>query len=150
MLYALGDLIVLFNHTVNNTANFVVANTLSPAKIFNRVVGTFTASMTTSLESISTNGATRESSVARSVINGICGMSKMIDTSMRTFLVVADMVTWGCRKAKATGSKCFGECLECDSRQSKGQTEERGDNTTEGMTSQPDVGIWIEFSDIVV
>jgi hypothetical protein len=77
-------------------------------------------------------------------------VTKVIDTSMRTFLVVANVVAWRCGKAQTTGSKCFGERLKCDSGQSKGQAEKRGDNTTKGMTSQPDVGIRIEFGDIVV
>ena len=133
-----------------NAADFVIANALSPSEIFNGVVGAFTTSMTTSLESVTTDSAAREGSIASSVIDWICGMAKVIDTSMRTFLVIADVITWRGRKAKTTSSKCFGECLECDSRQSKGQTEKRGDDTTKGMTSQPDVGIGIKFSDIVV
>jgi hypothetical protein len=135
---------------VDDDANFVIANALSPSEICNRVVGTFASGVAFSLESISANSAARESGVASSVIDGIRSMTKVIDAGVRTFLVVANMVTWRGRKAKATGSKCFRECLECDCGQSKGQTEKRGDDTTKRMTSQPDVGIWVEFSDIVV
>jgi hypothetical protein len=103
-----------------------------------------------SLESISANSAARESSVASSVIDRISSVTEVIDAGMRTFLVVANVVTWRGRKTKATGSECFGESLKRDSRQPKGQTEKRGDDTTKGMTSQPNVGVGIELSDVVV
>jgi hypothetical protein len=135
---------------VDDDTNFVIANALSPSKIGNRVIGTFASGVTFSLESISANSAARESSVASSIIDGIRSMAKVIDAGMRTFLVVANVVTWRGRKAEATGSKCFGESLKCDSRQSKGQTEKRGDDTTKRVASQPNIGIGIQFSDIVV
>jgi hypothetical protein len=115
---------------VDDDANLVIADPLSPSEVCNRIVGTFASGVAFSLESISADSAARESSVASSIIDGICSVAKVIDAGVRTFLVVTNMVTWRSRKAKATGSKCFRESLECDSRQSKGQTEERGDDTT--------------------
>jgi len=128
----------------------VVADPLSPSEVCNRIVGAYAPGMTFSLESITTDTAARECSVACSVVDGICSMAKVIDAGMGTFLVVADMVAWRCWKAKATGSKCFGECLECDGRQPKGESKKRGHDTSKRMTSQPDVGVGIEFGDVVV
>jgi hypothetical protein len=150
VLDALGNSVVLLDDIVNDNTNFVIANALSPSKVRNRVVGAFASSVAFSLESISANSAARESGVAGSVIDGIRSMTKMIDAGVRAFLVVANVVAWRSGKAKATGSECFWKCLKCNSRQSKRQTEKRGDDTTKGMTSQPNVGIGVEFSDVVV
>lgn len=135
---------------MDDAADLVIANPLSPSEVCNGIIGAYTAGMTFTLKSVTTDTAARESSVARSVIDGICSMAKVIDASMRTFLVVANVITWRGRKPQTTGSKCFGERLEGDGRQSKGQTKKRGDDTSKRMTSQPDVGVRIEFSDIVI
>jgi len=97
---------------VDDDADFVITNALSPSEICNRIVGTFAAGMAFSLESISANSAAGESSVACSIIDGIRSMSKVIDAGVRAFLVVANVVSWRSRQTKTTSSQCFGESLE--------------------------------------
>lgn len=99
---------------MDDIADLVGADALSPSKVCHRVVSACASSMAVSLESVSTNSATRKGSVASSVVDGVGSVPKVIGTSMRTLLVVANVVSWRSGKAKATGSKCFRECLECD------------------------------------
>lgn len=105
---------------MDNTADLVSANCLSPPKVCDCIISACTSSMAISLEGVSTDSAARKSSVASSVIDRIGSMSEVISTSMRTLLVIANVVSWRGGKAETTGSECFRESLECDGRQSEG------------------------------
>lgn len=115
---------------MDDIADLVSTDCLSPTKVCYCVVSACASSMAVSLEGVSTDGAARKRSVASSVIDRIGSMPEMIGTSVRTLLVITNVVSWRSGKAEATGSKCFRECLECDGWQTKGQTKERRYDTT--------------------
>jgi hypothetical protein len=51
---------------------------------------------------------------------------------------------------KPSSGKAISRRLKSHGRGAKGDAEERGDGTAEGVASEPDVGVWVEGRNVVV
>lgn len=131
-------------------ANLVSANGDPPAKVFNGVICTRTSGVTFALEGITGNGTTRIGRVAGTHVDWVSSVSKVVDTSVGTVLVIANVIAWRSRESKPACSQSIGKRLKGDGWQAKSKAKERSNDTAEGVASQPDVGVGVELSDVVV
>jgi len=106
--------------------------------------------MAYSLKGVAGNRAERSGFIANTHENRISRMPDVVDAGVSAGLMRADRVPGRCRQTKTRGGHGIRESLEGQGRQAVCQAQQRAHHTTEGMTRQPDVGVWVTLGDIVV
>lgn len=106
--------------------------------------------MTLALEGIACDGAEGAGAVACPHVDGIGGVAKVVSTGAWSGLMAPNVVTWWSGETETTSGQGIGEGLEGDGWETKGQAEERGNNASQGVTSQPHISVGVEGGDIVI
>lgn len=127
----------------------MISNPHTPAKVIDRVVDTLLARVALRFHGVTTQGACCRGTITSAHENRISSMTKVVGTcvSGTWFMWIGG---WRSGQAEAFGGEVFSRSFKSDGGDTKGQTEEAGDCTTQRVADKPDIGVGVDLCDVGV
>lgn len=135
---------------MDHALDTVIADSNAPALVGHSVVGADSPSVADAFHGVAAQRAAAVGAVACAHEDGVSCLAKVVAPSHLPLLMKAEIVARRDRQTQPGSCHCLGRCFKRDARQTKREAEQTAHCAPERVSRNPDVGVWIQRSDIVV